>query len=606
VTDRQTVVSVRDLRVELANGADIVADVSFDIGPGEVLALVGESGCGKTATAMACLGFARRGTRIGGGRIEIAGTDVLSLRGAELRGFRGRQVAYVPQDPSVTLNPGMRIGEQLAEMLEIHLGAKQEDRDTRVAELLRSVHLPDSERFQRRYPHQISGGQQQRLLIAAALSCEPSLVLLDEPTTGLDVTTQSRILDLFNEVRAQRAVSMLYVTHDLAVVSQLADHVAVMYSGRIVETAPCAELFRHPRHPYTQRLIEAVPASVEQRRRIRGIPGSAAAPGERPVGCFFAPRCTFAAEVCVQPPPLLPATMTTSVACHRWNEIPPHRGMAVGVEPAEPARAPVAPILAVHDLEAGYQQAESARALEHVSLALAPRETLGIVGESGSGKTTLARCIVGLHEPSGGSIEFAGAAVPARARHRSADVRRRIQIVFQNPDGSLNPRQSVEQIVGRPLQQFLGLRGPELAARVRELLELVRLPATAVAKFPRDLSGGEKQRVAIAAAIAPDPDILVCDEVTSALDVSVQAAVIELLGELRNRRGLSLLFISHDLAVVRSIADHVLVLESGHVREAGPVETVFNAPTHAYTQALLAAIPQISDVQRPPERVSSA
>jgi peptide/nickel transport system ATP-binding protein len=583
------------LRVVLSSGHDIVDEVAFDVFAGEALALVGESGCGKTTTALACLGFARPGTVIAGGEVSVGDTDVLTLRGSALREFRGRSVSYVPQDPTTALNPSLPIGRQIEEMLEVHAPTVTR-RKERVAEMLAAVHLPSDQRFRQRYPHQLSGGQQQRVVIAIALSCEPRLMVLDEPTTGLDVTTQSRILELFGEVRRTYGIAMLYVTHDLAVVSQLADRVAVMYSGRIVEQGTRRAILGQPLHPYTQRLLDAAPATIEHRRLLKGIPGTAVAPGHRQTGCFFAPRCGHARALCEEEfPPVETLGTSHSVRCHRWREVsyePTVDAPSAGVE-EQPAEAP---ILLVKNLRAGYTTRDRERAvvaLTNINFSLARNETLGIVGESGSGKTTLARCIVGLHSPAEGSIVFDGVAMAPRARDRAGSLRRRIQIVFQNPDGSLNPRHTVHQIVGRPLHLFLDLRGPELATKAADLLELVRLPRTALTKYPRDLSGGEKQRVAIATALAPEPELLVCDEVTSALDVSVQAAVIELLADLRASRGLAMIFISHDLAVVRSIADQVIVLEAGHIRDRGSVETVFRDPSHPYTKTLIEAIPQI-------------
>ncbi len=598
--DAGLAVAVRDLRIELLNGVDVVDEVEFTILEGEVLALVGESGCGKTSTAMACLGFARPGSRIVSGEIVVGGTDVLRLSGPELRRFRGSEISFVPQDPSSALNPGLRIGSQIEEMLAVHRPSEPQRAD-RVRKLLEAVQLPSGDDFLRRYSHQLSGGQQQRVVIAMSLACRPRLLVLDEPTTGLDVTTQARILAMIDELRRQHHLSMLYVTHDLAVVAQLADRVAVMYGGRIVESAPKNGLFLRPRHPYTQRLLAAIPGSLERRRRLKGIPGSAVAPGERPAGCFFAPRCEHATDLCAQVfPPHDRVGAAHTVRCHHWQEIvTPDREASIDDHPGVEAWRKVleSPLLAVSELVATYPERalgrHALRALEDVSFELGRYETLGVVGESGSGKTTLARCIVGLHRPAEGAIVFNGVELAGRAIQRGEDLRRRIQIVFQNPDSSLNPRQSVAQIVERPLRQFFDLRGAKLRTRAAELLELVRLPQSALKRYPRDLSGGENQRVAIAAALAPRPDLVVCDEITSALDVSVQAAIIELLIELGASLGTSFLFISHDLAVVRAIADRVLVLQRGQIREHGDADAVFRNPKDAYTQALLDAVPEI-------------
>jgi len=586
---------VRDLRVETVDGIEIVDEIAFEVSRGEVVALVGESGCGKTATAMACLGFARPGTRITSGRVFLGDTDILSLDWRALRRRRGRSVSYVPQDPAVALNPGLRIGDQLEEMLAVHLPERHRGVDV-VEELLESVHLPRDSAFLRRYPHQLSGGQQQRVMIAMALVCRPQVIILDEPTTGLDVTTQARILRLIDELRATRSHSMLYVTHDLAVVSAIADRVVVMYAGRIVEEAPKQELFASPRHPYTQRLLAAIPGHLHEKRRLRGIPGDAAPPGQRPDGCFFAPRCAYSEERCREVPPVAELVATAHIVrCHRWNELDVQPLVVPARDAIETRSDRSSMLLTVEDLTAVYPDARrrEVTALECVSFSVARRETLGVVGESGSGKTTLARCIVGLHEPTAGTITFDGSRLAGRATKRDKVVRRRIQIVFQNPDASLNPRQAVSPIIGRPLEQFFRLRGRLLDVRINELLDLVRLPQNTRLKYPRELSGGEKQRVAIAAALAAQPDMIVCDEVTSALDVSVQAAVIELLLDLAQRLETSFLFISHDLAVVRAIADRVLVLQDGRVKEEGDADAVFRAPKDPYTVALVNAVPEI-------------
>jgi peptide/nickel transport system ATP-binding protein len=595
--------SVRDLRVELLDGSDIVDEVGFDVAEGELLALVGESGCGKTATAMACLGYARPGSRIARGQVIVGGVDLISLSSSALRRVRGKSVSYVPQDPSTALNPSFRIGDQVMEMFRIH-GATDTAAEGQLTELLQAVGLPSERGFVRRYPHQLSGGQQQRVVIMMAIACRPRLIVLDEPTTGLDVTTQAQVLAVINELRQHQRLSMLYVTHDLGVVAQLADRIAVMYCGRIVEIARREDLFRQPRHPYTQGLLEAAPTRLKDRLRLKGIPGMAAAPGERPSGCFFAPRCAHATNPCLTEfPPTEELGAGHTIRCYNWRSTLERPGRVTAPLGQEVVHGDLAPgaLLAVNELVASYPgddtggQTTSRPALAGISLLLGRRETLAIVGESGSGKTTLARCIVGLHRPVSGTIIFQGAELPGRAVERSRDLRRRIQLVFQNPDASLNPRQSVAQIIERPLRLFIPSDRASRRARSVELLELVRLPVSALNRFPSDLSGGEKQRVAIARALAPRPELIICDEITSALDVSVQAAIIDLLMDLRLRLETSFLYISHDLAVVRSIADRVLVLQHGVVCEEGDAEAIFRSPTHPYTSALLDAVPEIPD-----------
>ena len=587
-------VVVRDLRVELLDGTDIIDDISFEIGRGGVLALVGESGCGKTATALAMLGYARPGSRIARGRIRIGAFDVLEASGGALRQLRGSLVSYVPQDPSTSLNPAHRIGDQILEMLLVHR-ATEAAADSQVARLLELVQLPVDEEFQRRYPHQLSGGQQQRVCIAMALACEPKLVVLDEPTTGLDVTTQKRIIEVIDELRRAVGVALLYVTHDLSVVAELADEVAVMYGGRIVEIAAREAAFAAARHPYTIKLIRSIP-EVERRTHLVGIPGTAVAPGERPPGCPFEPRCEHRIEACAEAmPPRERVDSAHEVRCFRWRDLSLEAREST-VDAASPVEAGES-LLTVRDLVATYARGRRGgeeAAVRGVSFELGRRECLAIVGESGSGKTTVARCLAGLHAPKSGAIEFDGQALAPTARGRPLEIRRRIQLIFQNPDFSLNPRQTVREIIRRPFQQFFGDADSVAASKSLDLLELVRLPARLIVRYPGELSGGEKQRVAIARALAADPALVVCDEITSALDVSVQAAIIDLLGDLRARLETSFLFISHDLAVVRSIADRIAVMHDGEIVEQGASEEIFTRPQADYTRRLLAAVPSVA------------
>ncbi len=583
----EPVLSVRDLRVELTSGDPVVEDVSLAVGAGEILGLVGESGSGKTTTALALLGYTRRGVRIAGGEISVVGQRLDGRDEESARRLRGRIVSYVPQDPGNALNPALRIGQAVRDMLDAHAGAR---RETSVTSALAAVHLPADEAFARRFPHQLSGGQQQRVTIAIALVCEPPLVVLDEPTTGLDVVTQARVLAEIDRLRRERGLAMLYVTHDLAVVAQIADRIAVLYAGRVVEEGPATRILTSPRHPYTRGLVASIPDHLRP-RRLHGMPGVSVGVGERPPGCAFAPRCEQRVARCELELPPLEEAGPGRVRCFEWRRTPE---LALGE--VVPARSAVVdePLLAVEGLAAQHGRGPLAVvAAEDVSFALGRRRCVALVGESGSGKTTIARCVAGLHAPSGGRILLDGVPLAGRAKDRTKEQRRRIQLVFQNPNDSLNPRHRVGEAIARPARVLRDLSAREAAVEVSALLERVRLPARLATRFPGELSGGERQRVAIARALAARPDLLVCDEITSALDVSVQAAVLELLGELRDELGLALLFISHDLGVVASVADEVLVLEEGRVCEAGRAAELLAAPQHEYTRRLLEAAPRL-------------
>jgi peptide/nickel transport system ATP-binding protein len=589
-TAREPSVDVIDLRIALTgSGVDVVDEISVEVRPGEVLGLVGESGSGKTTVGMALLGHVRRGGEVAGGVIRIDGRDLSSLGERELRRLRGGVVSYIPQDPGTSLNPALRISTQLEEILEAHAtdgGAEQ--REARVREALEEVALPSDDEFLKNYPHQLSGGQQQRVAIAMAFANRPHVIVCDEPTTGLDVTTQARVLETVRELCQSHQVAALYVSHDLAVIAELADRVAVMYGGRIVESGTRDQLFKEPRHPYTRRLLRAVP-DIAGKRTVVGIPGHAALPGSRPQGCYFHPRCQFARDDCrAEFPPVTELGEGHKVRCYHVADAvqqPPPEGAGQ----AEKPRVGEDVVLAIKNLDAHYGESQI---LFDIDLDIHHNECVALVGESGSGKTTTARCVAGLHKNWTGEVSLRGTALERDARKRTGDERREIQYVFQNPYASLNPRTTIGQTIARRLKLF-GRGGSEIGSKVGECLERVALSSSAADRFPDQLSGGERQRVAIARALAAEPSMLVCDEVTSALDVSVQAAIIELLGELRNEMGLSLLFITHDLALIRTIADRVAVVTGGHVVEYGPTEQIFTSPGADYTRNLLANTPSI-------------
>jgi peptide/nickel transport system ATP-binding protein len=586
------ILEVESLRIEVeATGVDIVDEVSFHIEAGEVLGLVGESGSGKTTVGLALLGHTRRGATIAGGEIRVDGRNVLAYSTRELRALRGRTVSYVPQDPSSSLNPALRIGTQLEEVLEAHrFGSSAGERRERLTEMLQEVLLPADRGFLRRYPHQLSGGQQQRVGLAMAFACRPRVIVLDEPTTGLDVTTQAHVLKTVRMLCNAHGVAALYVSHDLAVVATLADRVAVMYAGRVVEIGRERDLFLASAHPYTRRLIEAIP-EMSGEHELVGIPGTAPRPGHRPQGCFFAPRCDYAVDVCLQSfPPREHVTELHETRCYRWTEVLAEAAKERSLAVTKANGAGAESLLSVHSVQASHGERQ---VLFDIDLEVSPRQCLALVGESGSGKTTLARCIAGLHRNFSGEIALRGAVLQHGARSRTRETRRDIQYVFQSPYSSLNPRKTIGQIVGQPLRLFFELPRRDAHARIVQALERVQLTASVVDRYPHELSGGERQRVAIARALVSEPAMLVCDEITSALDVSVQAAIVDLIAELQREMQLGLLFVTHNLALIRTIAQDVAVMSEGRIVERGPVERVLEHPEAEYTKRLLADTPSL-------------
>jgi peptide/nickel transport system ATP-binding protein len=585
---------VADLAVRLAgSGHDVVSEISFAVQAGEVLGLVGESGSGKTTVALALLGHARRGLRITSGQVLLDGKDLLALRPDALRAVRGARVSYVPQDPSAALNPTLKVGSQLREALRVHAGAIDNPAG-RVLEVMREAYLDPTREMLRRYPHQLSGGQQQRIALAMAFACRPSLIVLDEPTTGLDVSTQRHVLDTVRSMCRSYGVAAVYVSHDLAVVSGLVSDVAVMYAGRIVEIGPTARLFREPVHPYTRGLIGAVP-SPERAEVLTGIDGQQPRPGRRGAGCQFAPRCGYAIADCRGEAPEPVVIAGRSVRCLRAWEIQASHPERPAVAAGAPATTET-PTLSVRGVCASYG---STRVLSDIGLDVPARACVAVVGESGSGKTTLARCISGLHGNWTGEIIFQGAPLAHRARQRRKDVLQRVQYIFQNPYTSLNPRKTVGQILDQQLSQFLDLSFRDRAARVAGVLEDVSLSQDFLSRYPDQLSGGERQRVAIARALVAQPDLLICDEVTSSLDVSVQAIIVELLRRIQQERQLAMIFITHNLALVRSIAQSAVVLCDGAVAESGPVDQVLERPANPYTIRLMEDVPRLAGLARP-------
>lgn len=582
-------VEVNGLSVELEDGSGVIVDdVSFGLASGQVMGLVGESGSGKSTVALALLGFAKPGAKITGGSITVGGVDLLSLAPNELRQARQRLIGFVPQDPATALNPTMKVATQLAESMA---GAKDE-KLPRIRSVLEAVGLPTDDAFLRRHPRQLSGGQQQRVAIAMAVVKGPELIVFDEPTTGLDVSTQARVLEMVARLCADNGMAAVFVSHDLAVVATVGGFVTVMYGGQIVETGTRDEVMFSAAHPYSIALLNSVPSS-RQRTRLVAIPGQAPAVGAVRGGCVFADRCAYVGDRCREvSPPTVESPTGSTARCLRLDSVRADRAPVV-VEPGIRSKVSAeTTVLSVHGLNASYHDTQ---VLFDVSLDIRNGECLAIVGESGSGKTTMSRCLIGLHQEQTGDFELDGRPLPALLRNRSKSVKQQLQYVFQNPYGSLNPRQTVAGGVAVPLKHFYGERGKAARTKVKEALERVEIPWRLAGRYPAELSGGQRQRVAIARALICDPSLLICDEVTSGLDVSVQASVVELLRTLQDD-GLSMIFVTHNLAVVRSIGDRVVVLSKGRVMESGAVDTVLAAPQHPYTRGLLA---DTLEVQRP-------
>jgi len=577
--------SVDALEIVVAGtGQPIVSDVSFSIARGEILGLVGESGSGKTTLGLGLLAHHRRGLAISRGQVWVGGQDLLEMPARDLPRLRSALVRYVPQDSGTALNPTLRIRTQLAECFE---HPDQVDDATLIA-LLDEVKLPGRHGLLRAYPHQLSGGQQQRVAIAMAFANRPRVVVMDEPTTGLDVSTQAHVLQTVRQLCAEHAIAAVYVSHDLAVVASLAHRVAVMYAGRIVEFGPTAQVLRRPRHPYTSALIKAVP-DIGRRDIVQGIPGQAPEPSRRPAGCAYAPRCPLVIPACrTAIPELSEQAARHAVRCVRAGEGATQ--VSGTAWRALPAASPATPaILQVRDLFVCYGATE---VLHGISLVVPERSCVALVGESGSGKTTLSRAIGGLHGEVVGEIRFRDGLLPSASRRRDVGTRRRIQYIFQNPYASLNPRRSIYDSVAIALRTFESVGRAETRRRVEAVLDQVAFPLSAASSFPHELSGGQRQRAAIARALVVTPDLLICDEITSALDVSVQAVIVSLLADLQRDRGLSMLFVTHNLALVRGIAQSVAVMQSGSIIEAGDVDQVLDHPRAPQTRLLIEHVPR--------------
>ena len=576
-------------------------DVSLYLEKGETLGIVGESGSGKSTLALAILRYLAGNARVPNGTIEFKGQDVHGLSKKQLRGIRGNEIAHVAQNASRALNPSIRIGAQIREAIELHqdVSGKGEAME-RVYDVIEQVNIPDPEEFATRYPSELSGGQQQRALIAMGLSCDPDCLILDEPTTGLDVTTQAKLLDLIEELKTGD-VGILLITHNLAVVSQIADRVNILYAGKMMEQGPVEEVFEEPANPYTQALLATTPERGKQ-KNLRAIPGQIPGLDDIPDGCIFADRCAFATDECRNGDIAIEqVTATHETRCLHWETAradPIETGTRTGQE-GEAGDV----ILEAENLVKHYDTGTAlqnllgnhnpVRAVQNVDLAIREGETVGLVGESGCGKSTLGRTLLNLYTPTAGTVRYRGADVTDFSKAAEREFRSECQIIFQDPEASINPRKRVEDVIERPLKLFTDLDAEGRDERVSELLGQVNLGDELRPKYPHELSGGQQQRVAIARAFATNPSLVVLDEPVSSLDVSVQANVLNLLNDLREQYNTAYLLISHDMGVIEAIADRLAVMYLGQIIEQGTIEEVFEPPYHPYTRSLLSSIPSL-------------
>lgn len=584
-----------------------VRNVSLQIAAGEIYGLVGESGSGKSTLARAIVRYLADNGQIKSGSVKLGGTDLLSLPMSKMQQVWGSRITMVHQDPAAAVNPSITIGEQIAEIARLHLNLSSAEAKAKAVEMLKKMRMPDPESVAKRYPHQLSGGMLQRVVIAIALTTNPQLLIMDEPTTSLDVTTEAAILDLVHELLTEYNMAVLFITHNLGVVANICNRVGVMYAGEILEEGTVQQVFRSKLHPYTRGLLGCLPKITNDKQSVilTAIPGYIPRMNHLPSGCIFSPRCSMVEDECkAVRPSLVEAEAGHFTACRRWEILQSKPELLMDTQHARDfskhEEGPV--VLSASNIKKHFSVSSGEfaslfkrgqtkiKAVDDVSLGVRGGFTLGIVGESGCGKTTLSRCIAGLEEATSGEIELEGELIPYSVLKRTPVQRKSIQMVFQNPDASLNPHYTIGESVSRPLV-LMGLSKNEIQERVRQLFNAVNLPEDYINRLPHELSGGEKQRIAIARALAAEPTLILCDEPLSSLDVSVQAALINLLIKLQDNHKISYLFISHDLAAVRYISDWIAVMYLGRICEIGSAEDVFMPPYHPYTEALLSAIP---------------
>jgi peptide/nickel transport system ATP-binding protein len=581
----------------------ILRNVTTNIKKGETVGIVGESGSGKSTLALAMMGYVKHGLFTMSGECLFNSLNLLDLSNNELEKIRGRKIAMIPQNAGQSLTPNLKIGYQIEEALKLHTNLNENERKGRISELLNNVRLPSPDVMALRYPHELSGGQQQRVAVAMALAGNPELLLLDEPTTGLDVTTQAHVLELLKDITKDTGTSMVYVSHDLGAIAQVCDRVIVMYAGEIVLEGPVRKILKEPIHPYTNGLLKSIP-KLSLEGLPESMPGAQPQPGHIGEGCSFYDRCNISDEKCKIKTPDLEflSEIDTSVRCFNYKKVNINQNKNIQIKNLDEKNVENNEILGLSDVSISYAKqsfldqlfnklTDSNPTVKDINININKGETIALVGESGSGKSTILKSIAGLLKTKDGNINFAqNRKLSEDLKNRSSDDLRAIQLIFQNPDESLNPNHTVEQILSQPLKLYFGLKGDELKKNIIELLEKVRLGEFYLTRYPRQLSGGEKQRVAVARAFAANPDIILCDEVTSALDVSVQAAVLDLLKQLKKDFKTTYIFVSHDLAVVKAISDRVAVLYQGRLCEIGPSKDVYKFPSHPYTEVLLGAV----------------